>query len=85
VTTTPTPTINTFVVYAANNVTLGTGDHSVGGNIGVATSKGTGPEPSPQITPRSSRRNSCSRRTSPYAVMSRSRRSSRMFGMAMYQ
>jgi len=31
------PTINTFVVYAAQSVTLGTGDHSVGGDIGVAT------------------------------------------------
>jgi alpha-tubulin suppressor-like RCC1 family protein len=44
VTTAPTPTINNFVVYAANNVTLGTGDHSVGGNIGVATSNGTSPQ-----------------------------------------
>ena len=44
VTTAPTPTINNFVVYAANNVTLGTGAHSVGGNIGVATSNGTSPQ-----------------------------------------
>src|SRR5580700_3703367 len=38
VTTVTTPTINNFVVYAANNVTLGASNHSVGGNIGVATS-----------------------------------------------
>ena len=40
----PSPTINNFVVYAANNVTLGNGDHSVGGNIGVATSNGSSPQ-----------------------------------------
>ncbi len=40
----PSPTINTFVVYAANNVTLGTGDHSLGGDIGVATSNGSSPQ-----------------------------------------
>jgi hypothetical protein len=39
-----TPTVNTFVVYAANNVTLGAGDHSVGGDIGVATSNGSSPQ-----------------------------------------
>ncbi len=44
VTSAPAPTINTFVVYVANNVTLGTGDHSLGGNIGVATSNGTTPQ-----------------------------------------
>src|SRR5580658_1368170 len=44
ITTASSPTINTFVVYAANNVTLGSGDHSVGGSIGVATSNGTSPE-----------------------------------------
>jgi hypothetical protein len=44
VTTVTTPTINNFVVYAANNVTLGASDHSVGGNIGVATSNGTSPQ-----------------------------------------
>jgi Pro-kumamolisin, activation domain len=38
------PTINTFVVYAAQSVTLGTGDHSVGGDIGVATTAGSGPQ-----------------------------------------
>src|ERR1019366_8067199 len=31
------PAINTFVVYASQSVTLGTGDHSLGGDIGVAT------------------------------------------------
>jgi hypothetical protein len=31
------PTINTFVVYATQNVTLGTGGHYLGGDIGVAT------------------------------------------------
>ncbi|MGH7270954.1 MAG: hypothetical protein ACREJ3_11040, partial [Polyangiaceae bacterium] len=35
------PTIHTFVVYAGQNVTLGTADHSVGGDIGVATSTGS--------------------------------------------
>jgi alpha-tubulin suppressor-like RCC1 family protein len=44
ITAAPTPTINNFVVYASNNVTLGTGDHSVGGNIGVATANGTSPQ-----------------------------------------
>ncbi len=38
------PTVGTFVVYAANNVTLGTGDHSLGGGIGVATTAGTSPQ-----------------------------------------
>jgi hypothetical protein len=42
--TNPTPTITAFVVYAANSVTLGTGDHSVGGSIGVATSNGASPQ-----------------------------------------
>ncbi len=32
------------MVYAANNVTLGTGDRSIGGNIGVATSNGSSPQ-----------------------------------------
>ncbi|MGO9835901.1 MAG: protease pro-enzyme activation domain-containing protein [Polyangiaceae bacterium] len=40
----PSPTINTFVVYAANNVTLGAGDHSLGGDVGVATSNGSSPQ-----------------------------------------
>jgi hypothetical protein len=44
ITTVATPTIASFVVYAANNVTLGTGDHSVGGNIGVGSSNGTSPQ-----------------------------------------
>jgi hypothetical protein len=39
-----TPTINNFVVYAANNVTLGTATKSVGGNIGVATANGASPQ-----------------------------------------
>ncbi len=39
-----TPTINTFVVYAANNVTLGAGDHSLGGDIGVGTTAGASPQ-----------------------------------------
>ena len=39
-----TRTVNTFVVYAAKNVTLGTGDHSVGGDIGVASSIGSSPQ-----------------------------------------
>jgi kumamolisin len=38
------PNIDTFVVYAANKVTLGTGDHSLGGDIGVATGAGTSPQ-----------------------------------------
>src|SRR5580658_3535683 len=42
--TAATPTVNTFVIYAANNVTLGSGDQSVGGNIGVATANGTSPQ-----------------------------------------
>jgi hypothetical protein len=37
-------TINSFVVYAANNVTLGAEDHSVGGNIGVGTTAGSSPQ-----------------------------------------
>jgi hypothetical protein len=39
-----TPTIQNFVVYAANTVTLGSSDKSVGGNIGVATSNGASPQ-----------------------------------------
>ena len=31
------PAISTFVVYASQRVTLGSGDHSVGGDVGVAT------------------------------------------------
>lgn len=38
------PTINSFVVYAAQNVTLGSGDHSLGGDIGVATTAGSSPQ-----------------------------------------
>src|SRR5580704_958938 len=44
ITATASPSISGFVVYAAKSVTLGTGDHSVGGNIGVATSSGTSPQ-----------------------------------------
>ena len=33
----PAPTVNTFVVYASQSVTLGAGDHSLGGDIGVST------------------------------------------------
>ncbi|MGH7268960.1 MAG: protease pro-enzyme activation domain-containing protein, partial [Polyangiaceae bacterium] len=35
------PALNTFVVYAAQDITLGTADHSVGGDIGVATTTGS--------------------------------------------
>jgi hypothetical protein len=38
------PTIDTFVVYAAKSVSLGTGVHSLGGDIGVATSAGASPQ-----------------------------------------
>jgi hypothetical protein len=38
------PTIDTFVVYAAQSVTLGTGVHSLAGDIGVATSSATSPQ-----------------------------------------
>jgi alpha-tubulin suppressor-like RCC1 family protein len=44
VTTATTPTINNFVVYAANNMTLGANDKSQGGNLGVATSNGASPQ-----------------------------------------
>jgi hypothetical protein len=38
------PTLNTFVVYAGQNVTLGTGDQSLGGDIGVATAGASSPQ-----------------------------------------
>jgi hypothetical protein len=37
------PTISGFVVYAANTVSLGSGDHTLGGDVGVATSNGASP------------------------------------------
>ncbi len=40
----PPTTINTFVVYAVQSVTLGTSDHSVGGDVGVATISATNPQ-----------------------------------------
>ena len=43
------------------------------------------PDPSPQIIPKSSQKIACSLGTSAYAVMSKTRRSSRSAGIAEYQ
>jgi hypothetical protein len=42
--TTPTPPVQKFLIYAANNVTLGSNDHTLAGGIGVATANGASPQ-----------------------------------------